>query len=292
MSAHTDIDKSVERRQRMAGVNDKIIRIGGTGRYWAWIRGVICTLTAVYLLMPMVVVVIISFSSAPYLTFPPPGLSLQWYENMFADPAWMRTLGTSIKILIPTALLATSLGTAAAYGLARTRMPGSTMIMGFLMAPIVVPVIITAAGIYGVFRGFGLSGTLTGLIIAHTVLTIPFVVATVSASLKVLDPQLEDSAKTLGAPPFTCFRRITLPLILPSVLSGMLFAMVISFDELIVSLFISSPTVRPVTVQMWSDIRGDVDPTISAVAMLLFLFSLTALLLDHLVRRYSQNKKR
>lgn len=274
-----------------AEVGNKPTRIGGTGRYWAWIRGVICALAAIYLLMPMIVVVIISFSSAPYLTFPPPGLSLQWYENMFGDPAWMRTLGTSVKILIPTALLATLLGTAAAYGLARTCLPGAPIIAGFLMSPIVVPVIITAAGIYGVFSEFGLSGTLLGLIIAHTVLTIPFVVATVSASLKVMDRQLEESAKTLGAPPFTCFRRITLPLILPSVLSGMLFAMVISFDELIVSLFISSPRVRPVTVEMWSDIRGDVDPTISAVAMLLFLFSLTALLIDHLVRRYNHNKK-
>jgi putative spermidine/putrescine transport system permease protein len=215
---------------------------------------------------------------------------LKWYDNLFGNPLWLRSLKTSVQILVPTALLATAFGTAAAYGLARSRFPGAALISGFLMAPIVVPVIITAAGIFGVYRAFGLYGTLTGLIIAHTVLTIPYVVATVSAALQVVDRRLEDAALTLGAPPWATFRRITLPLIMPAVLSGLLFAMVISFDELVVSLFISTPIVRPVTVQMWSNIRGEVDPTIAAIAMLLFLFSLGALLAEHLLRRHVSGK--
>jgi putative spermidine/putrescine transport system permease protein len=149
---------------------------------------------------------------------------------------------------------------------------------------VVVPVIITAAAMFGVFRGFGLYGTLAGLIIAHTVLTIPYVVTTVLGSLHMVDEQLENAALTLGATRWSAFWRVVFPLILPAVLSGFLFAMIISFDELVVSMFISSPTLRPVTVQMWSDIRGDVDPTISAIGTVLFLFSLLALLGESTLR--------
>lgn len=257
----------------------------GSAVWWHRLRAVICVLVTIYLVAPLVIVLIISFSSAPFLRFPPPGLSLQWYDTLFGNPVWLRSLVTSVQILVPTAILATLLGTAAAYGLARSRLPAATAIQGFLMAPVVVPVIITAAGIFGIFQDFGLNGTLPGLILAHTVLTIPYVVATVSSALSVVDARLEDAARTLGASPWVCFRRVTLPLILPAVLSGLLFAMVTSFDELVVSLFISTPRVRPVTVQMWSNIRGDVDPTIAAIATLLFGFSLLALLADHLARR-------
>lgn len=260
--------------------------------WWGRLRALICVLAAIYMIAPLIIVIVISFSSAPFLTFPPPGLSLRWYENMFGNPVWARTLVTSVKILIPTAILATLLGTAAAYALDKARFPGAVMIQGLIMAPLVVPVIITAAGIYGVFRAWGLSGTLGGLVLAHTILTIPYVFATVSAALSVIDPRLEDAAATLGAPPWARFRRITLPLILPAVLSGLLFAMVISFDELIVSLFISTAAVRPVTVQMWSNIRGDVDPTIAAVATVLFIFSLAVLLFDHLMRRSADQDQR
>lgn len=237
------------------------------------------------MIAPLVIVLILSFSSAPFLTFPPPGFSLQWYRSMLGNPAWSGSLLTSVKVLVPTSMAATLLGTAAAYGLARSALPWAGVIRGLLMAPIVVPVIITAAGTFAVFGDFGLNGTLTGLIIAHTVLTVPYVVATVSASLAVMDERLERAALTLGATPLACFRRVTLPLIMPGVLSGLLFAMVTSFDELVVSLFISTPEVRPVTVQMWSNIRGDIDPTIAAVAAVLFAFSLLALTADSLLRR-------
>jgi putative spermidine/putrescine transport system permease protein len=170
-------------------------------------------------------------------------------------------------------------------GLARSKFPGKRLVVGLLMAPLVVPVIIIAAAIFGVFRVWDLNGTLAGFILAHTVLTVPYVLSTVLTSLQMVDEQYEKAALTLGAPPWVVFRRIVLPLILPGVLSGLLFAMVISFDELIVSLFIGSPTFRPVTVQMWSDVLGDIDPTIAAVGTLLFLFSLFVLLLESIMRR-------
>ena len=253
--------------------------------HWTWARILICWLVALYMLVPIVIVLIISFSSAQFLTFPPPGFSMQWYENFFDNPAWVRSLKVSVQVMIPTAILATTLGTAAAFGLSRSSFPGKTLVGGLLMAPLVVPVIITAAAVFGVFQVWGLYGTIPGLILAHTILTIPYILSTVGTALQLVDRRLEDAAANLGARPFVTFRRVTLPLIMPAVLSGLLFAMVISFDELIMSLFISTPVVRPVTVQMWSNIRGETDPTIAAIATLLFLFSLGALLLESLARR-------
>lgn len=252
---------------------------------WRGLRGAICVLLAVYMFVPMLVVVIISFSSAPFLHFPPPGLSLQWYRRLLQTPAWVASLVTSVEIMVPTALLSTTLGTAAAVGLTRSRFPGAAIVSALLMAPLVVPVIIIAAAVFALFQAWGLYGTLQGLILADTLLTIPYVMASVRVAMEAVDRQIEQAALTLGATPWRGFRRITFPLILPGVLSGLLFAMVVSFDELIVSLFISTPEVRPVTVQMWSDVRGDVDPTISAIATVLFGFSLLVLLAEGLIRR-------
>jgi putative spermidine/putrescine transport system permease protein len=256
-----------------------------TEHWWRVLRITVSALLLVFLVAPMLIVIIISFSSAHFLTFPPPGFSLQWYRKLFGDPAWLDSLTASVEIVIPTGILATTLGTAAALGLARSEFPGQRIVAGFLMAPIVVPVIIIAAATFGTFRIWNLNGSLAGFVLAHTVLTIPYVISTVLASLEMVDERYEKAALTLGAPPWTVFRRIVFPLIMPGVLSGLLFAMVISFDELVVSLFIGSPTFRPVTVQMWSDVTGDVDPTIAAVGTLLFLFSLLVLLLEAITRR-------
>jgi putative spermidine/putrescine transport system permease protein len=253
--------------------------------WWSLARQAVSALAVIYLVAPLIIVLIISFSSAPFLTFPPPGFSLQWYHNLFNNPAWSGSLMTSVKILVPAALIATITGTAAAYGLVRSSFPGKTAVAALLMAPLVVPVIVTAVGIFGFFRTLGLFGTLSGLIVAHAVLTVPYVVATVSGTLIMVDKRLEQAALTLGASPWKTFRRVTLPLILPAVLSGLVFAMVVSFDELVVSLFISTPAVRPVTVEMWSNVRGAVDPTIAAVATVLFTVSLAALLGEVITRR-------
>ena len=130
---------------------------------WRWLRIVVSTFLVIFLIAPMVIVVIISFSSAPFLMFPPPGFSLQWYHKLFADPAWVDSLTASVEIVVPTGILAMVLGTAAALGLSRSNIPGKKLIMGLLMAPIVVPVIIIAAAIFGAFRFWNLNGTLTAV---------------------------------------------------------------------------------------------------------------------------------
>jgi len=254
-------------------------------RLWPSLRAAFCLGIIVFLVSPMVIVAIVSFSSAPFLTFPPPGLSLQWYRKLASSSVWLDAIATSATIMVPSATVATAAGTAAAVGLARARIPGAGLIASLIMAPMIVPVIITAAAMLGVFRAWGLQGTRAGLILAHTTLAIPYVVFTVLAALRLVDDRLESAALTLGATRWRAFWRVTFPLILPAVLSGLLFAMVISFDELVVSIFLSSPTVRPVTVQMWSDVRGDVDPTIAAIGTLLLAFSVCALLLETVLDR-------
>lgn len=253
-------------------------------RPWRLIRAVLCCIVAVWLLAPLVVVVVISFSSAPFLQFPPPGFSMRWYDQLFSTPAWTNSLLVSVEIMVPAAVLATVAGTAASYALVRGRLPGANLIMACLMLPLIVPGMITAAALFGVYRGLGLNGTLTGLIIGHTVLCLPYVVATVTSALRVQDERLEQAAATLGAPPWAAFRHVTLPLILPAVLSSLLVAMILTFDELIVSLFVSSARVRPVAVQMWSNLLGDFDPTISAIASVCFLLALLVLLADLALR--------
>jgi putative spermidine/putrescine transport system permease protein len=254
-------------------------------RPWRALRALVCTLIAIYLLAPLVVVLLISFSSAAFLRFPPPGYSWRWYANLVNDPAWMDAVGVSLRVLVPAALASTALGTAAAIALVRTRILGAGVIGAVLMAPMVVPSIITAAGLYIIYRGLGLNGTLTGMVIGHVIITLPYVFATVASALRSLDPGLEAAAATLGAGPVAAFRRITLPLLAPAVLSSLLFAMVLSFDELIISLFVGSARLRTVPVQMWSNIRGDFDPTVAAIASLCFLVALTALALEALLRR-------
>ncbi|MBW3634014.1 MAG: ABC transporter permease [Chloroflexi bacterium] len=249
---------------------------------------VVCVAIGIFLILPIFIVIPISFSSAKFLQFPPPGWSLQWYQAFFSSPAWMNALKTSATIAVPTTILATLLGTAAALAMIRSKFPGATLINAVIMAPLIVPLIIAACGIFAVFRIWGLIGTIGGLILAHTALAIPFVVVTVSASVRTVDQRLEQAARGLGASPLVAFRRITLPLILPGVLSGALFAFVTSLDEVIVSLFISTAQVRPLAVQMWSDVRGAIDPTIAAVSTLLFGFSLGVLLLVSLMRRPSR----
>lgn len=254
---------------------------------WRAVRALVCLVVAIYLLAPLIVVLIISFSSASFLRFPPPGYSWRWYVNLLSDPAWLDAVGVSLRVMVPTAIASTLLGTAAALALVRGRIFGAGVIGALLMTPMVVPSIITAAGLYIVYRGVGLNGTLTGMVIGHVIITLPYVVATVASALRSLDPRLEAAAATLGANPVRAFRRVTLPLLAPAVLSALLFAMVLSFDELIISLFVGSARLRTVPVQMWSNIRGDFDPTIAAIASVCFLVALLALGLDALLRRRS-----
>ena len=261
-----------------------------TGRIAHFLLYAFVGLVFLWLVAPTLVIIPMSFNENKSLAFPPAGFSLQWYANLFQSDDWMRATWQSVQIATAVALLSTVLGTLAALGLARMNRRIAGWLKAFLLAPIIVPVVVIAIGIYAVFLDLGLVGSFTGFILAHTMLAVPFVVVTVSANLDVFDARLLTAAQSLGAGPVRAFRTVTLPLIAPGVVSGALFAFVTSFDELVISLFLNSPYVKPLAVQIYSSITRDSDPTVAAAGTLIFVATTAAVALAMLVGRISKDR--
>lgn len=247
----------------------------------------------VFLLAPLLVVIPLSFNAEPYfsftekmLTLQPDGFSLRWYRDIVENPQWLEAMKNSLIIALASTALATVLGTLAAMGLARSNMPFRDFFMALLISPLIVPIVIAAAGMYFFYSSVGLAQTTLGIIFAHTALGVPFVVITMTATLSGFDQSLIKASSSLGADPFTTFFRVTLPLVAPGMISGALFAFAASFDEVVTVLFLGGPEQRTIPRQMWSGIREQISPTILAVATLLILFSSLLLLAVEMLRRW------
>ncbi|MGE3150258.1 MAG: ABC transporter permease [Pseudorhodoplanes sp.] len=253
--------------------------------FWRALRLLVTALSIVFLISPLLIVIVVSFTAAPFLAFPPPAYSLRWYETLFSKPVWIDATKISLQVTPIAVLLATILGTAAAYGGQFLRGAPKTLVMIVMLSPLVVPVIVIAVGMYGLSIRYGIDAGVPALIFAHTVLIVPYPFVLVSAALEVINPRLEAAALTLGATRPRAFRYVIVPLILPAVVSGALFAFVISFDEVIVSSFLTRPGQRTIAVQMWSDVLGTTDPTIAALATILFALSMLVLLASRIVRK-------
>lgn len=247
-------------------------------RLWAVLVGAV-------LVVPTLVVLPLSFTGRRSFAFPPQDWSLDWYRNLFTDPGWRDSLLMSAQIALGVAVAATVLGTAAALALDRGRIPGKGAINGLLLAPMVIPQIVAAIGIYSVLLQWRLSGTVAGFVIAHTAIALPFVVVAVSAALRGYDRRLERAAASLGAGPLTTFGKVTLPIILPGVLSGAVFAFVTSLDEVVVALYLQSPTLHTLPVQMFSSVTVETDPTIASASSLVLVVTTALILLPQLLRR-------
>ena len=245
-------------------------------------------LVLLFLIAPILAIMPLSFNSESFFSYPMPGYSLKWYvgENgFFTNDRWISAVKLSFILAFATTILATGLGTLAALGLSRARIPGRAAIMAILISPMIVPVIISAIGLFFFYASVGLNGTLTGIILAHTALATPFVVITVTATLMSFDRTLMRAGASLGAHPTRVFFKVVMPLILPGVISGALFAFVTSFDEVIVILFIGGPEQRTLPRQMFSGIREQISPTITAAASVLIVFSTLLLITIELLRR-------
>ncbi|HSL33204.1 MAG TPA: ABC transporter permease [Candidatus Limnocylindrales bacterium] len=242
-------------------------------------------LTVFYLLAPTLVIVPMSFTEARILSFPPEGFSFQWYERMLSDRQWSSGMVNSLQTAVLTAVIATVLGTLAALGLARGRFPGRGFVNGLVLTPLIVPVVIIAIGMFGLFVQWRISGSIVGLVAAHTALALPFVVVSVSTSLLTIDRNLELAAANLGADPRRVFTRITLPIILPGVLAGAIFSFITSWDEVVIAIFLTSARFRTLPVEMWEQVRQVVDPTVAAVATTLFAVTTTLFVVLLVVRR-------
>lgn len=256
-------------------------------RVWHWALWVITCLLLGFLVLPILVIVPLSFSSGSFLSYPLPGFSMRWYEELWVDEVWRRALLNSLIVAFFTVTMATTLGTLAALGLWRAKLPGRAAIMALLISPMIVPLVIVAAGAYFFFAPLGLTGSLSGLVIAHTALASPFVLITVSATLQGFDANLVRAASSLGANPATAFRRVTLPIIAPGVISGGLFAFVTSWDEVVVAIFLTGPAERTLPRQMFDGIRENISPTIAAAATLLVALSVLLMVTMELLRRRS-----
>ena len=208
-------------------------------------------LVALFQLLPILIIVVLSFGDSLFMEFPPRALSLRWYRSLFGSERWIGSMVLSLEIACSVAVSATCLGTSAAIGLTRSEFRGKRLLELFLLSPIVVPAVVTAVGLYLLLSSFHLAGSILAIFLGHTVLAIPLVILIVSAGVSVIDPRVELAARSLGASPSAAFRHITLPLILPAVLGGMAFAFLTSFDEVILAIFLSGPRSVTLPVRMW-----------------------------------------
>jgi len=239
----------------------------------------------VFLIGPLFVVFPLSVSKDPFFTFPIQDYSWRWYADFFENARWTQSLFNSLVAAACSTALATLLGTLAALGVSRPGFPARKAVMALMISPMIMPVVIVAVGAYMFFGSLGLTNTRTGLVLAHAALSIPFVVVTVLSALSTYDANLSRAGASLGAGPVSVFFAVTLPLILPGIVSGALLAFAVSFDEVIVALFLTGAEQRTLPVQMFSGIRDQINPTIMAAASLLTTVSIALFLVLSLIRR-------
>ncbi|QKD02685.1 ABC transporter permease [Mesorhizobium loti] len=253
---------------------------------WLW-----CGLVILFLLVPILIPVPLSFNSGAFFIFPLEGLSTRWYEVVLGTQRWQSAIGNSLIVAFGTTLIATTLGTLTAIALSNEKFPGRRIVMPLLLSPLIVPVVITAVGSYLFYARVGLASTYAGIILAHTALASPFVVVTVGASLTGFDRNLMRAAAISGARPLTAFFRVMLPLILPGVLSGAAFAFVTSFDEVVVVQFLASAGQRTMPLEMFIGLREKLSPAITAAATLMMALSIVLLVVANLLARRGQGRR-
>ncbi len=262
---------------------------------WFYAFRVICGLIFFFLIFPILVIVPLSFNAENFFTFTPGMLrldpdaySFKHYVDFFTNPDWQQALYNSVTIAPAATILATVLGTLAAIGLSQAHVPYKSAIMAILISPMIVPLIISAAGMYFFYSRLGLQGTYIGVVLAHAALGTPFVIITVTATLVGFDRSLVRAAASMGADPVTTFFKVQMPLIIPGVVSGALFAFITSFDEVVVVLFLGSASQQTLPWQMFTGLREQISPTILAVASLMVAISIALLTVLELLRRRSE----
>ncbi|MER8373158.1 ABC transporter permease [Mesorhizobium sp. M1338] len=245
-------------------------------------------LVAGFLLLPVVFIVLLSFGSSRWLAFPPPGWTLKWYQELFADPAWLEAALTSARIATMTAILAVAIGLLASFALVRGQFRGREILRGLLLTPMVLPVVVFAIAIYAFFLRLGLGGTTIGFVIAHTVLALPFAIIPIATALEGFDKSIEDAAIVCGASPLEAKLRITLPSIRIGIFSAAIFAFLASWDEVVVAIFMASPTLQTLPVKIWGSLRSDLSPVVAAASSLLVGLTLALMVVTALLRRKFQ----
>lgn len=244
---------------------------------WRWVLTAICAAMSLFLLLPILFIVALSFGSSRWLIFPPPGWTLKWYEELFADPRWIGAALTSAKIGVIVMVISVVLGLLASLALVRGTFRGRAVLRAFFLTPMVLPVVIVAVALYAAFLRLGLNGTLPGFVIAHVIVALPFAIITITGALETFDPAIEDAAILCGASPWEARLRVTLPGIRHGLFSAAIFSFLISWDEVVLAIFMASPTLQTLPVKVWTTLRQDLTPVIAAASTL--LVALTVLLM-------------
>jgi putative spermidine/putrescine transport system permease protein len=253
-------------------------------RVWFFFSRGFNLLVLLFLLLPILVIIPLSFSDSTFLVYPIHGFSMRWYQNLVHSEEWVSAAKNSFIVAPLATVLATILGTLAAVGLNKADFHGKGLLMAVLISPMVVPVVVVGVGVYLFFAQIGLSDSYTGLILAHAALGAPFVVTTVLATLQGFNQNLVRASLSLGANPLSTFFRITLPVIAPGLISGALFAFATSFDDVVVTLFVAGPGQATLPRQMFTGIKENISPTIAALATILIVFSTCLLLVLEWIR--------
>jgi putative spermidine/putrescine transport system permease protein len=254
----------------------------GPGRYALYAIG---ALVAIFLAFPIVFIALLSFGSSQWLQFPPPGWTLKWYQALFADPRWLAAIGTSLKVGVTVMTLSVLLGLPASFALVRGNFRGRLALRAFFTSPMIVPVVIVAIALYAFALKFDLNGTFGAFVAAHLILALPFSIICILNSLEGFDESIEKAAIVCGATRLEAIFRVTLPSIRLGILSGALFSFLVSWDEVVLGIFMASPTLQTLPVKMWSTLRQDLSPVIAAVSTLLIVLTIAVMAVAALLRR-------
>jgi putative spermidine/putrescine transport system permease protein len=256
-------------------------RMGGL----RWFLGSVGVLAALFLLLPILFIVVLSFGSSQWLIAPPPAWTLRWYRELFADPRWLSAILTSAEIAVLVMIASVSLGLLASFGLVRGRFKGREAVRAFFLTPMILPVVVLAVALYAVFLRLGLGGTLTGFVIAHTVVALPFAIIPISNALEAFDKSIEDAAVLCGASPWEARLRVTLPGIKLGLFAAALFAFLVSWDEVVLAIFMASPQLQTLPVLIWGIVRQDLTPVIAAASTLLVAITVLLMLVAAVARK-------
>lgn len=253
--------------------------------WWKYVLLAITFLTAAFLLLPILFIAALSFGSSQWLIFPPPGWTLKWYADFFADPRWLESAWTSFQIAAIVTVLSVLLGLVTSFGLVRGKFMFRETLRALFLTPMILPVVVLAVGLYAFFLQIGLNGTMIGFLIAHLVLALPFSILSISKALEGFDKSIEDAAVLCGASPLEAKIRVTLPAISHGIFSAAIFSFLTSWDEVVVAIFMSSPTLQTLPVKVWATLRQDLTPVVAAASTLLILLTVILMALVALVRK-------
>lgn len=256
-------------------------RMGGL----RWALWAITVATCIFLLVPVVFIAALSFGSSQWLVFPPPSWTLKWYSQLFNDPRWLESAWTSFEIGVLVTICSVFLGLLASFALVRGSFPGRKFVRGLFLTPMVLPVVVFAVALYALYLRVGLSGTLIGFVLAHTILAFPFAVISITNSLAGFDKSIEDAAVLCGATPLQAKLKITLPAIRLGLFSAALFSFLISWDEVVVAIFMASPTLQTLPVRIWGALRQDLSPVIASVSTILVAITILFMAAAAVLRR-------